>query len=268
MSTWAIGDVHGCYRTLRALLARPEVEAAERFWFVGDLVNRGPRSLETLRFVAGLGERATTVLGNHDLHFLARAAGVAAERRRDDLDALLDAPDCDELAGWLLERPLVVSDDERLLVHAGVLPAWDRAAVVRRARRVESALRAQPAGYLESYRPGLPEEKLPEGVDAEVRDDLRVLTLLRTVDDAGRPAYDFTGPLAELPAGRRPWFAAPGRATREPTIVCGHWAALGLHRGDGVVALDTGCAWGGALTACRLEDGRIEQQENLDGGRA
>jgi len=264
MTTWVIGDVHGCYRTLRALLAKPEVAAAERYWFVGDLVNRGPRSLETLRFVTGLGERATVVLGNHDLHFLARAADVAGPRRRDDLEALLAAPDLDELAAWLIQRQLLFSEGERLLVHAGVLAAWDRAEAERRARRVESALRTHPIPYLESFRPGLPEAAVPVEVDSAILGDLRVFALLRAVDPAGRPAYDFTGPLAELPPGRLPWFDAPSRATRELLIFCGHWAALGLFRRDDVVALDTGCAWGGALTAFRVEDGRIEQTENLD----
>jgi bis(5'-nucleosyl)-tetraphosphatase (symmetrical) len=264
MATWAIGDVHGCYRSLRELLARPEVAAADRLWFVGDLVNRGPRSLETLRFVADLGERATVVLGNHDLHLLARIAGVAAPRRSDDLGALLAAPDRDELAGWLRRRPLLVLDDEQVLVHAGVLAAWDRTEARRRAGRVEAALRSDPVPYLGAFRPGLPEQALPPDVDPEVLRDLRVLTVLRTVDPDGRPAYDYTGPLAGLPADRRAWFDVPERATAGGRIVCGHWAALGLLVRPDLVALDTGCAWGGELTAFRLEDGRIERTVNLD----
>jgi bis(5'-nucleosyl)-tetraphosphatase (symmetrical) len=265
VTTWAIGDVHGCFRTLRALLARPEVAAGERFWFVGDLVNRGPRSAETLRFVAHeLGERAIAVLGNHDLHFLARAAGVAEPRRRDDLDDLLEAPDRDELAAWLRGRRLLYQEDGRALVHAGLLASWDLEEAGRRARRVERALDSDPVPYLSSFRPGLPEQAVARGVEAELLADLRIFTVLRTVDARGRPTYDYTGPLAELPRGRTAWFDAPGRASRGTRIFCGHWAALGFVERPDLVALDTGCAWGGALTAYRLEDGRVERTENLD----
>jgi bis(5'-nucleosyl)-tetraphosphatase (symmetrical) len=240
------------------------VAAAERYWFVGDLVNRGPRSAETLRFVRDLGERAACVLGNHDLHFLARAAGVAEPRRWDDLDALLAAPDRDELASWLRDRNLLVVEGERLLVHAGVLATWDVAEAARRAQRTEAALRSDPVAYLGSFRPGLPEQELPAGVDAETLRDLRVLTVLRTVDLEGRPAHDFTGPLAELPAGRVAWFDFPGRRTAGTRIFCGHWAALDFLERPDVVALDSGCAWGGTLTAYRLEDGRVERCGSLD----
>jgi bis(5'-nucleosyl)-tetraphosphatase (symmetrical) len=264
MATWAIGDVHGCFRSLRALLASPEIAPGDALWFVGDLVNRGPRSLDTLRFVADLGARATVVLGNHDLHFLARAAGVAEPRRRDDLDQLLAAPDREALAGWLARRPLAVSAPERLLLHAGVLPAWDRAEVERRARRAEAALGADPVPYLAAYRPGLAERELPAGVDAETLHDLRVLTLVRTVDAGGCPTYDFTGPLAGLPPGRLAWFDASARRTRGVEIVCGHWAAIGLVSRSDLLGLDTGCAWGGRLTAVRLEDRSVVETGNVD----
>jgi bis(5'-nucleosyl)-tetraphosphatase (symmetrical) len=257
--------VHGCGRTLRELLRRREVARADRYWFVGDLVNRGPRSADVLRRVRDLGERATAVLGNHDLHFLARAAGVARPRKRDDLDDLLEASDRDELAGWLSGRRLLVAEAGRLLLHAGLLPDWDAGEAVRRAARAEAALGADPLPYLGAYRPGLPEHELPAEVDREVLRDLRVLTLLRTLDPASRPAYDYTGPLAGLPAERTAWFDAPGRATAgRARIFCGHWAALGLIDRPDLVTLDTGCAWGGDLSAYRLEDGRIERVRSLD----
>ena len=262
MATWVIGDVHGCYRSLRALLARPELAAAERLWFVGDLVNRGPRSLETLRFVADLGERATVVLGNHDLHFLARAAGATPARRHDRLEALLAASDLDQLVGWTRHQPLLFIEGERLLVHAGVLAAWSLADSVRRARRAESALRSgDPMPCLRAYRPNA---EVDVGVDPEVLSDLRVFTLMRTVDAAGRPTYDYTGTLARLPAGRYPWFETVDRRAGGPRIVCGHWAALGLLLRDDLWSVDTGCAWGGSLTAIRLEDGRVESTANLE----
>jgi bis(5'-nucleosyl)-tetraphosphatase (symmetrical) len=205
------------------------------------------------------------VLGNHDLHFLARAAGVGEERKRDTLDRLLGARDLDALAGWLCARPLVAGDGERLLLHAGALGAWTPREIERRARRAEAVLAGPRAtAYLRSYRPRETAAELPRGVDRRVLEDLRVLTLLRTVTLGGEPRYDFTGPPDERPAGRLPWFDLPGRKSARRPIVCGHWAALGLLVRDDLHALDTGCAWGGALTALRLEDRRIEQSGNVD----
>jgi bis(5'-nucleosyl)-tetraphosphatase (symmetrical) len=262
MATWAIGDVHGCYRSLRALLARPALASAEAYWFVGDLVNRGPRSLETLRFVADLGERATVVLGNHDLHFLARAAGVTPARRHDSLEALLAAPDLDELAEWMRQRQLLFMEGERLLVHAGLLASWSLAESIHRARRAESALRSAEAPfYLKAFRPG---GELGGSLDPEILADLRVFALMRTVDAEGRPTYDYTGTIAGMPAGRFPWFEAPNRRSAGTRIVCGHWAALGLVVRDELWAIDTGCAWGESLTAIRIEDGRIERTDNVE----
>jgi bis(5'-nucleosyl)-tetraphosphatase (symmetrical) len=265
VATWAIGDVHGCYRSLRALLARAGVAAEDRLWFVGDLVNRGPRSLATLRFVADLGERATVVLGNHDLHFLARAVGVAAARKHDVLDELLAAPDLDELAGWLRQRQLLSIVGNDALTHAGVLATWNREEACDRARRAEAALRSESASlYLEAFRPTSQAPGEAPGIEPEVLADLRIFTLMRTVDATGRPTFDYTGPLASLPEGHWPWFAAPRQRAIEARVVCGHWAALGLVVRPDLAALDTGCAWGGKLTALRLDDGRIEQVENLD----
>jgi bis(5'-nucleosyl)-tetraphosphatase (symmetrical) len=265
MATWAIGDVHGCYRSLRRLLRRRAMSRSDRLWFVGDLVNRGPRSLETLRYVADLGERATVVLGNHDLHYLARAAGVGEERKRDTLDRLLAARDGDALAAWLRARPLVVRHGSSVLLHAGVLASWTLREIDRRARQCERALRgADSAAYLRAYRPRGTAAELPQAVDREVLEDLRVLTLLRSVTAGGEPRYDFTGPPDQLPSGRLAWHELPKRKSAAATIVCGHWAAQGLLLRQGLVALDTGCAWGGALTAIRLGDCRVEQTGNVD----
>ncbi len=265
MATWAIGDVHGCYRSLRLLLRRRAIAPGDRLWFVGDLVNRGPRSLEVLRFVADLGDRATVVLGNHDLHLLARAAGVTEARKHDALDRLLAARDADALLGWLAARPLLVREGERLLIHAGLLAEWTARGAERRARRAERALSGrQRLSYLKKYRPRKERRALPRAVDREVLDDLRVFTLLRTVSLTGSPRYDFTGPPRQRPRGSFPWFDLPWRRSARIEIVCGHWAALGLVVRDDLIALDTGCAWGGALTAIRLDDRRIEQVENVD----
>ncbi len=265
MATWAIGDVHGCYRTLRRLLGRRAIGPRDSLWFVGDLVNRGPRSLETLRFVADLGDRATVVLGNHDLHFLARAAGVAEPRKRDTLEPLLAARDLSDLVEWTRSRPFLAGDSRTVLVHAGLRSGWTRTQAAAAARRVERALRGpDAASYLEAFRPFSRRVRAPRRVRKELLEDLRVFTLLRTVSKRGAPLYDFAGPPRERPRGSLPWFEAPGRRTMRSTVVFGHWAALGLIVREREIALDTGCAWGGTLTAIRLEDRRIEQTENID----
>ena len=266
MATWAIGDVHGCYRSLRRLLARRSIGRGDRLWFVGDLVNRGPRSLETLRFVADLGDRATVVLGNHDLHFLAVARGAAEPRRKDNLSPLMGARDLDELVGWLAARPLISTEGGKALVHAGLLSGWTLRSAERRARSAERALRDPSASlpYLEAYRPGAAPRFAPGGREAETLETIRVTTLLRTVRRGGEPLYDYVGTVADRPRGSVPWFDADGRRTRGIEIVFGHWAALGLMVRPDAIALDTGCAWGGALTAIRLEDRRVEQTGNVD----
>jgi len=264
MATWAIGDVHGCFRTLRELVGRPEIAGADRLWFVGDLVNRGPRSLEVLRYVADLGERATVVLGNHDLHFLAVALGAAKPRKKDTFEEILGASDRDQLVAWLLERPLLSREGKRVLVHAGLLAGWSCAQSEKRARCAERALRhAQTAiPYLEAFRPNLAPGSGPEALDPEIVETIRVMSLLRTVDSNGDPLFGYTGTVDERPEGSVPWFDVEERETRGLEIVFGHWAALGLMVRPDAVALDTGCAWGGALSAVRLEDRRVEQVEN------
>ncbi|HUP41765.1 MAG TPA: symmetrical bis(5'-nucleosyl)-tetraphosphatase [Thermoanaerobaculia bacterium] len=280
MATYAIGDVHGCRETLKALLAElPPPSSEDRLWLVGDLVNRGPDSLGVLRWAAEsserLGGRFAAVLGNHDVHLLARAAGVAGPKRRDTLERLLEAPDRDELLAWLGRRPLLHREGDTFLVHAGLLPAWSVEEAEARARKAEEALRGPEAhallaryGARGSKRPrerataaseAPPDEaerlEAPAGPDQA----LAVLTSLRTVDVGGAPCFGFTGPLADAPPGLVPWFEAPGRRSAGATVVFGHWAALGLRFAPGVRALDSGCVWGGALTALRLEDGRVWQ---------
>lgn len=264
MTTWAIGDVHGCYRTLRRLLKHREIGPRDDLWFVGDLVNRGPRSRAVLQYVSELGPRATVVLGNHDLHFLARAIGVAGERKRDTLKELLEAPDLPDLAAWLLHRPLARRAGDRLLVHAGVHADWSTAQIERRARAASAILVGpRAAELLASYRPRGGARR-PPSLPREPLEDLRVLTLLRTCTREGTPRYDFAGPPEDRPRGRVPWFDVPWRKSRRARLFFGHWAALGLLVRDDVVALDTGCAWGGLLTAIRLEDGRVIQAAHED----
>jgi bis(5'-nucleosyl)-tetraphosphatase (symmetrical) len=263
MATYAIGDIHGCFRTFRRLLRRVQFDAGQdRLWLVGDLVNRGPRSLAVLRWVAELGDRAVTVLGNHDLHLLARAAGVAGPKRRDTLDDVLEAKDRDDLLVWLRSRPLVHREDGVLMVHAGLFPQWTPEAAGEVAREVEEELRSGPALPLLEAIDRKAEERWQEGLrrPERVRIALAGFAKLRTLDDKGRMCAGFSGPPEEAPRGCRPWYAVPGRRSAGVRVVFGHWAALGLKLGDGVAGLDTGCAWGRELTALRLDDGALFQE--------
>ncbi len=268
MATYAIGDVHGCHGTLTRLLQRIGYDRRrDRLWLVGDLVNRGPRSLAVLRWAADLDPaRAVAVLGNHDLHLLARAEGVAAARRRDTLNEVLAARDRDDLLAWLRARPLVHREDGWTMVHAGLLPEWTAAAAAELAGEVEERLQGDTGKrLLATYRdspPGRFRESLSPA--ARRRLALAALTRLRTVDGRGRMTADFSGAPADAPAGHLPWFAVPGRKSRKSRIVFGHWAALGLHLTDSLAGLDTGCVWGRALTALRLDDGRVFQEPAAD----
>lgn len=267
MPTYAIGDVHGCYATLRRLASRIDFGPADRLWFVGDLVNRGPASAEVLRWVSGLGDRAVAVLGNHDLHLLGRALGVAEERRRDTLGDVLEAPDRDDLLGWLRGRPLVHRENGFLLVHAGLFPAWSPAKAERLGREAEEALRGDRTAELLAL--GRRKRAVRWRKDLAGLERLEValagFTTLRTLDGEGRSVPDFSGSPELAPRGCRPWFEAEERRSRDETVVFGHWAALGLHRAPGLAGLDTGCAWGKSLTALRLEDGALFHEPAAEG---
>ncbi len=260
MATWAIGDVHGCFRTLRKLLKRIGFDgAADRLWLTGDLVNRGPSSLETLEWARELDSRLTVVLGNHDLHLLAVAAGAAEERARDTLREVLRAKRRDDLFDWLVRRPLLVRQGRFLLVHAGLLPEWTPEGAERIARAVADRLSSRSGAKLvAAYR-----ARRDAGDSFELR-ALRALTMVRTLRPDGELVREFSGPPEEAPEGCRPWYDHPDRASREVTVVCGHWAALGLRLRPDLFALDSGCAWGGQLTAVCLEDGRVEQVPNSE----
>jgi bis(5'-nucleosyl)-tetraphosphatase (symmetrical) len=259
MATYAVGDVQGCAGELGILLERLEFSPGrDRLWFVGDLVNRGPRSLDVLRLIAHLGDAAIVVLGNHDLHLLAVARGNAALKRQDQsLRPILEAPDREPLLDWLQSRPMLHHDRELgvTMLHAGVPPQWDLATARRCAGELERALRSDRSGALfeQMYgnEPRLWRDEL-EGTD-RLRFITNALTRLRACDADGRMLLDFKGPLDQLPAGAVPWFRAAGRRTAGARIVCGHWSALGYLDEAGVLALDTGCVWGGALTAQRLD---------------
>lgn len=257
MSTYAIGDVQGCFDELTALLARCRFDPnRDRLWFVGDLVNRGPKSLEVLRFVRDLGERAVVVLGNHDLHLVSLHEGVAASRKGDTLDAVLEAPDRGALVGWLRTRPLMVCEAGVAMVHAGLLPQWPLEKALRLAKEVEGTLSGpNHSEFLANMYGSKPDEWSDSlsGWD-RLRVIVNVMTRLRFCTPAGR--MDFKAKGRTAPRGYAPWFEFRQDAE---TIVVGHWSALGLIRTGKLEALDSGCVWGGQLTALRLEDRTLFQ---------
>lgn len=270
MPQYAIGDVQGCMESLRGLLARIDYQAGrDRLWLTGDLVNRGPRSLEVLRWARDQGSSVDAVLGNHDLHLLARAVGVAPRRARDTVEDVLSAPDRDDLIEWLRHRPLLVRDGELLLVHAGLLPEWTSDQAEQLARELETELRGPRwTKLLASWRgaPGSWRTDLDTGPRRALA--LSAMATVRAVNAEGAMRRDFNGPPSEAPPGCVPWFDHPARRSRDVRVVFGHWAALGLLLRDDVAALDTGCVWGGKLTALRLDDGAVFQQPAIERSEA
>lgn len=261
MATYAIGDVQGCWDNLEALLERIRPGSGDRLWLTGDLVNRGPRSLEVLRWAVEQGDRVITVLGNHDLHLISCARGVRRPRRSDTFQDVLAAPDREELITWLAGRPLLHREGDWLMVHAGLLPPWSAGDAERIAREIERS--GLPDSLLGSW------QHAPRRWSGELgEEDRRALGLaafatLRCVDQEGAMDRDFDGAPGDAPAGLMPWFDHPARRSREVRIVCGHWAALGLLIRPDLAALDSGCVWGGSLTALRLEDGQTFQVPGL-----
>ena len=262
MAIYAIGDVQGCLASLQQLLAQIRFTPAhDRLWFVGDLVNRGPDSLGVLRYVKGLGPAAVTVLGNHDLFLLAVASGIAMPRPMDTIQPILTAPDRDELLAWLRCQPLLYHVGPFVMVHAGLLPQWTIEQAEGLAHEVETILSSpdyqevlcasftSPSVQWSDNLTGLP----------RLASLVHVFTRLRTCSVAGMMNESYKGPPDHAPPGFLPWFQMPTHRGSEATIICGHWAALGLHLRDNVLALDSGCVWGKELTAVRLEDRRIFQ---------
>jgi len=262
MATYAIGDVQGSFEELQALLGSFGFDRAkDSLWFVGDLVNRGPASLGTLRFVRNLGERAVTVLGNHDLHLLALAQGSVKAGEDDTLGDVLAAPDRDGLLDWLRHRPMAHVASNYALVHAGLLPQWDVATAMALAGEVETELRGSRheefLAQLYGSRPDRWDDKL-RGID-RLRVIVNAMTRLRFCTAEGVMEFHTKGETAQAPHGYLPWFEVPGRKSADHTLVCGHWSALGLHIAPDLLALDSGCVWGGKLSAVRLEDRRLYQ---------
>ncbi len=265
MATYAIGDVQGCYEPLCRLLEYLGFSPSrDRLWFVGDLVNRGPQSLDVLRFVKALGDAAITVLGNHDLHLVMQAEGFGKPSEEDTLEEILAAPDRAELLFWLRAQPLFHVEGEWALVHAGLLPAWDVAKAQALSDEVHAMLTSQDYRAFLSHMWGSEPAAWDDALTGwdRLRVVVNAMTRMRFVWPDGRMEFrapGSKGPPERAPAGTLPWYAAPGRRSADHRIVFGHWSALGFRQIDNVLALDSGCLWGGSLTAVRLEDQRIFQ---------
>ncbi|WP_324780009.1 symmetrical bis(5'-nucleosyl)-tetraphosphatase [Thiobacillus sedimenti] len=260
MPTYAIGDLQGCHDSLLRLLDGIGFDpAADRLWFVGDLVNRGPDSLAVLRTIRELGDAAVCVLGNHDLHLLALAEGYGRPHKGDTLDPILAAPDRDVLLAWLRHRRLAWREGDFLMVHAGVLPDWTADETMARAAEAEATLQGRDYRDFFAQMYG----NAPVAWDASLQgvERLRVIvnafTRLRYCTAAGEMEFHHKGAPGTQPAGWMPWFEVPGRRTADVTCVIGHWSTLGLINRTDLITLDTGCLWGGKLTAVRLEDRRV-----------
>ena len=261
MPTYAIGDLQGCHEPLLRLLDVIRFDpAADRLWFVGDLVNRGPDSLGVLRFLRSLGDAAVCVLGNHDLHLLALAEGYGRVHKGDTLDEVLAAPDREELLHWMRRQKLAWREGDLLMVHAGVLPDWSVDATLARAAEAEAMLQGEhyqdffaqmygnaPIGWDDSL----------EGIE-RLRVIVNAFTRLRYCTATGEMEFHHKGAPGTQPAGWLPWFEVPGRKSADATIIIGHWSTLGLVNRTDLIALDTGCLWGGRLSAIRLEDRQVQ----------
>jgi bis(5'-nucleosyl)-tetraphosphatase (symmetrical) len=257
LATYAIGDVQGCHDELDQLLGIFAFdERRDRLWFVGDLVNRGSKSLEVLRFVHGLGRRAITVLGNHDLHMITQYEGFERPRKDDTFEEVLAAPDAPELMRWLRRRSMMHVEGTFAMVHAGLVPGWSVRKAVCLGQEVEAALKARNyrdfLAHMYGSQPSRWSDRL-KGWD-RLRVIVNAMTRLRFCTAEGE--MDFKTKGAKAPRGYRPWFSF--RKDKE-TLVCGHWSTLGLKLAPRLAALDSGCVWGGSLSAIRLEDRKIFQ---------
>lgn len=262
MATYAVGDIQGCYHAFQALLKRINFNPKfDQLWLVGDLINRGSGSLEVLRWCYQHQESLKVVLGNHDLHALVVANGLVRAHRGDTFEALFKADDCDLLLNWLRHQPLIVHQDNYLMVHAGLLPQWTVEQSLSYATEVETAL--QGADYLDFLASMYGNEPNRWNESLKGSDRLRVITnamtRLRVCSAEGDMQFTFKGELQDVPEGFMPWFDVPTRASRDVAIIFGHWSALGLQQRENIYALDTGCLWGGQLSAMNLQTKEISQ---------
>ncbi|RYF11805.1 MAG: symmetrical bis(5'-nucleosyl)-tetraphosphatase [Deltaproteobacteria bacterium] len=256
MVMYAIGDIQGCFDVLQRLLRRLHFDARrDVLCGCGDMVNRGPKSLETLQLLQDLGPSFAGVLGNHELFLLACAFGILSPSKKDTVQPILAARHSAALIDWLLQRPLLLCFDACSVVHAGLHPSWTLPEAAAWAALAHTALSSQQrAGALLRRlfgRPEQPHDQVAPGLVQAVQ----CMTMMRVCDAQGRLLLRFNGPPAAAPPTFAPWFSWPHRRPAAHTVVCGHWAALGKHRAAGVVGLDSGCVWGNELTAMALPQG-------------
>lgn len=262
MATYAIGDVQGCYDALRRLLDIVRFDPPrDTLWLVGDLVNRGPQSLQTLRFIIGLGDAAVAILGNHDLHLLVAASGHTKQYPGDTLGDILGAPDREELLHWLRHRKLMHVGEGYAMVHAGLLPQWSIAKALTLASEAEAVLRGDH--HDDFLRPlyGNQPNRWRDDLTGDDRQRVIVnaLTRMRLCTADGEMEFRHKLAPVNMPPGFMPWYDVPDRASRDTPILFGHWASLGVLFRPDVIGLDSGCVWGRKLTALRLEDRRTFQ---------
>ena len=266
MATYAIGDIQGCYHAFTALLSRLQFNPKQdKLWLVGDLINRGSGSLEVLRWCYQHQQSIKMVLGNHDLHALAVAHQLKPAHKYDTLQAVIDAPDAHELLTWLRYQPLLIAQNENghgyVMVHAGLLPQWTVDEALACSREIEAQLQADHyRDFLANMYGNKPNRWHADlaGID-RYRIITNAMTRMRICTAQGEMEFEFKGELQDIPQGYMPWFDVPGRLSAQDNIICGHWSALGLQQRDNIHALDTGCLWGGQLTAMCLETGAITQ---------
>lgn len=266
MARYVVGDVQGCFDELMLLLERMNYRSAEdRLFIVGDLVNRGPSSLAVLRWAMRESSHVSVVLGNHDLHLLACSIGAARCKKEDTLAEVLAAPDADNLLDWLRHQPLLLSEPEGVIVHAGVLPAWDEQIALHLANEVSTALSGPDYAHFLTHMYGNQPSAWSAALTPleRLRLTVNAFTRMRLVDKNGALDLKFKGELDRAPASRFAWFDFPARLLAGRRVICGHWSALGLVLRDDLWALDTGCVWGGLLSGVRLEDGALFQVSAL-----
>ena len=260
MAIYAIGDIQGCFAPFQQLLRKIDFNPGkDTLWLTGDLVNRGPQSLDVLRWVYQHQDQVEMVLGNHDLHLLAVSEGFGKLHRDDTLDDILNAADGKVLLDWLRCQPMMLEGHGYAMVHAGLLPEWSIGKALRLAEEVEFGLSSNRyrefLGRLYGNKPARWSDDL-KGAD-RLRLIVNVMTRMRFLTRDGELDLSYKGELDGAPANLIPWFAAPNRRHGATPIVCGHWSALGVHLDEDVLAIDSGCLWGGSLSALRLDDRQL-----------
>ncbi len=257
MAIYAIGDIQGCYDCLLTLLDKIDFDRdRDQLWFAGDLVNRGPKSLETLRFIKSLGDSAVSVLGNHDLHLIAKSLNARKPNKKDTLTQVLEAPDRDELLDWLRHRPLFHHQNKFNLIHAGIPPQWTLKEAQKMAGLVEKIIQGPDyAAFFQTMygnKPDIWSESMSKMDKA--RFTVNCLTRMRYCDAEGRLDFHYNGAPGTQPKHLMPWFEVPGRKSTDGTIIFGHWSTLGFYHGHHCYGIDTGCLWGGQLTALKISN--------------